>query len=79
LPEPGNNRPPTLSGREPGNAPAHCHRRSMTTIAERLRRFLRSPQGRRLARQAQELAARPENRRRLQQWGRRLDRRSGHR
>jgi len=51
----------------------------MTTIAERLRRFLRSPQGRRLARQAQELAARPENRRRLQQWGRRLDRRSRHR
>jgi hypothetical protein len=51
----------------------------MTTITERLRRFLRSPQGRRLARQAQEFAARPENRRRLEQWTRRLDRRSRYR
>jgi hypothetical protein len=79
LPEPGNDRPPTLSGYEPGDALARCHPRSMTTITERLLRFLRGPQGRRLAQQAQELAARPENRRRLDQLRRRLDRRSRYR
>jgi hypothetical protein len=50
----------------------------MTSIAQRLVKLLRSPQGRRLAQQAQQFAARPENRHRLEQLRRRLDRRSGH-
>jgi hypothetical protein len=42
---------------------------------QRLLRFLRSPQGQRVARQAQQFAAKPENRRRLDQLRRRLERR----
>ncbi|MFI6073871.1 hypothetical protein ACIA5C_20085 [Actinoplanes sp. NPDC051343] len=48
----------------------------MTSIGQRILRFLRSTQGRRLAQQAQQFAARPENRRRLEQLRHRLDRRS---
>jgi hypothetical protein len=51
----------------------------MTSMKQRLFQFLRSPQGRRLAQQAQQFAARPENRRQLEQLRRRLDRRSPHR
>jgi len=76
LPNPGNEEPPTSSGFEPGGAAIRGHRRSMTTMTQRLLKFLRSPRGRRLAQQAQQFAARPENQRRLQQLRRRLDRRS---
>jgi hypothetical protein len=48
----------------------------MTNMTQRLIQFLRSPRGRRLAEQAQQFAARPENQRRLQQLRRRLDRRT---
>jgi hypothetical protein len=39
----------------------------MPTIADRLRRFLNSPQGQRLILRAQQELSKPENRRRLQQ------------
>ncbi|WP_433618642.1 hypothetical protein ACQP2P_21785 [Dactylosporangium sp. CA-139114] len=39
----------------------------MPTIADRIRRFLSSPQGQRLIMRAQDELRKPENRRRLQQ------------
>jgi hypothetical protein len=44
----------------------------MATIAERIRAFLRSPQGQRLARQARDQLSKPENQRRLRQLAQRL-------
>jgi hypothetical protein len=44
----------------------------MATIAERLRAFLRSPQGQRLTRQARDQLSKPENQRRLRQLAQRL-------
>jgi hypothetical protein len=42
------------------------------TVIERLRAFLRSPQGQRLARQARDQLSKPENQRRLRQLAQRL-------
>jgi hypothetical protein len=42
------------------------------TVIERLRAFLRSPQGQRLTRQAQDQLRKPDNQRRLRQLAQRL-------
>jgi hypothetical protein len=56
-----------MSGSAPAATVEGAHCRSMTSMTQRLLQFLRSPRGRRLAQQAQDFAARPENQRRLQQ------------
>jgi hypothetical protein len=48
---------------------------TMTTITDRIRAFLRSPQGQRLARQARDQLSKPDNQRRLRQLAQRLRRR----
>jgi hypothetical protein len=47
----------------------------MTTIVDRVRAFLRSPQGQRLARQARDQLRKPDNQRRLRDLVDRLRRR----
>ena len=47
----------------------------MPSFVNRLSRFARSPQGQRLARQAQRYAARPENRRKVMDLRRRMSKR----
>jgi hypothetical protein len=44
----------------------------MATIIERIRAFLRSPQGQRLTRQARDQLRKPDNQRRLRQIAQRL-------